>query len=245
MTRVSEELKSNETALESLKDKISDFRRISREFKTQMDSVLKDIDSQAYLATGSGGPITVASQGVEDNGSETMRELAELESVKTLMENSIEPLAEINKAVSTFKELLSDTPTLWPLKGTHGMITTRFGWTIHSFYHVGYLHTGVDIAWGVGTPIVATANGEVAQVGYTDDFGNFVMLKHKYGFNTRYAHLVSATVRKGQKVMRGDIIGYMGSTGLRSASRTRLRGPDELPLHRIRHQRGEAGRKER
>ncbi len=215
MTAVSEELKTNEITLESLKDKISGFRKVSKEFKSQMDSVLKVIDSEASAATGTGGPIpatTIASG--EENASETLRELSELEGMKTLMENSIEPLAEINKAVSTFKDLLSDTPTLWPLKGTHGNITTRYGWTIHPFYHQGYLHTGIDIAWGVGTPVEATANGEVAQVGYTDDLGNYVMLKHKYGFNTKYAHLLSATVRKGQKVNRGDIIGYMGNTGL-------------------------------
>ncbi len=216
ITLVSEELKNNEITLESLKDKIAGIRKVNKEFKSQMDGVLKVIDSQAYLATGTGGPLPTAFiPNGEENGSETLKELAELEGMKTLVENSIEPLAEINKAVSTFKDLLSDTPTLWPLKGTHGVITTRFGWTIHPIYHQGYLHTGIDIAWGgVGTPIRATANGEVSQVGYTDDLGNYVMLKHKYGFNTKYAHLLSVTVRKGSKVNRGDLIGYLGNTGL-------------------------------
>ena len=215
MTKVSDELKTNEATLSSIKDKISDFRRVSKEFKDQMDNLLRMIDSEAASATGTGGPLPLATAPLTDEtSSETLRELSELESMKTLMDNSIEPLSEINKAVATFKELLADTPTLWPLKGTHGNITTRFGWTIHPFYHYGYLHTGIDIAWAAGTPVVATANGEVSQAGYSDDFGNFVLLKHKYGFNTRYAHLMTSTVRKGQKVNRGDIIGYMGSTGL-------------------------------
>jgi murein DD-endopeptidase MepM/ murein hydrolase activator NlpD len=216
ITEVSEELRTNETTLESMKDKISGFRRVSREFKTEMDGILKVIGSQAYLATGTGGPIAgEIFQGADEGEPRIQRELTELENMKTLMENSIEPLAEVNKAVSTFKGLLSDTPTLWPLKGTRGIITTRFGWTTSPPIHVqGYLHTGLDLAWAVGTPIVATANGEVAQVGYSDDLGNYIQLNHKYGFKTKYAHLVSTTVRKGQRVNRGDTIGYMGNTGL-------------------------------
>ncbi len=216
ITEVSEELKAQDSTLESMKDKISGFRRVSKEFKSEMDGILKTIGSQAYLATGTGGPISTDLLAASDEGeSAVQRELSELENMKTLMENSIEPLSEVNKAVSTFKGLLSDTPTLWPLKGTRGIITTRFGWTTSPPVHVqGYLHTGLDLAWGPGTPIVATANGEVAQVGYSDDFGNFITLNHKYGFKTKFAHLVSTAVRKGQRVNRGDVIGYMGNTGL-------------------------------
>ncbi|MCX7039690.1 MAG: M23 family metallopeptidase, partial [Spirochaetes bacterium] len=73
---------------------------------------------------------------------------------------------------------------------------------------------GVDIAWGPGVPIVATANGEVAQTGYSEQLGNYVTLKHKYGFFTKYGHLSGIATRKGAKVNRGDTIGYLGSTGL-------------------------------
>jgi murein DD-endopeptidase MepM/ murein hydrolase activator NlpD len=215
ITKVSEELKVNEATLGSLRDEISGFRTVGKRFKSQMDSILRTIDSEAVRATGTGGPLpSLTVSGAEENGSVTLGELSELESMTTLMENSIEPLGEINKALTTFKEFLADTPTFWPLKGVHGNITTRYGWTIHPFTHQGYLHTGVDISWVVGTPIVATANGEVVQVGYDESFGNFVLLKHKYGFNTRYAHLVAAAVRKNQKVSQGQVIGYLGSTGL-------------------------------
>jgi murein DD-endopeptidase MepM/ murein hydrolase activator NlpD len=214
ITKVSDELKTNETTLESLRDEISGFRKVSKDFKAQMDLVLKTIDSQAYLATGVGGPLSTASLASEDTAPEDMRELSELESMKTLMENSIEPLAEVNKALSSFRKLIADTPTLWPLKGTHGNITTRFGMTIDSLHPNWYLHTGIDIAWAIGTPIVATANGTVYQVGYTEDLGLYITLKHKYGIYTKYGHLSSAIVKKGQKVNRGDVIGASGNSGL-------------------------------
>jgi murein DD-endopeptidase MepM/ murein hydrolase activator NlpD len=85
---------------------------------------------------------------------------------------------------------------------------------VHPFTHIGYLHTGVDIAWGSGVPVVATANGTVRQVGWTDDLGNFVVIEHKYGFFTKYAHLSGFATRTGNKVNRGDTIGYLGNTGL-------------------------------
>jgi murein DD-endopeptidase MepM/ murein hydrolase activator NlpD len=103
---------------------------------------------------------------------------------------------------------------LWPLKGKQGVITTRFGWTINPFTRLGYLHLGVDIAWGMGTPIVAAANGVVVQTGYTDESGNFVAIQHKYGFMTRYFHMVRIATHQGAYVHQGDVIGYLGATGL-------------------------------
>ena len=212
ITKVSDELKTNETTLEGLRDEISGFRKVSKDFETQMDNLLKTIESPAYLATGVGGPLpTIAA---EDTGTESVRELSELESMRTLMENSIEPLSEANKTLTSFKELIADTPTLWPLKGTHGIITTRFGRTSDAIHPNWYFHTGVDIAWAIGTPVLATANGTVWQVGYTEDIGLYITLKHKYGFYTKYGHLSSAIVKKGQTVNRGDVIGASGNSGL-------------------------------
>ncbi len=214
ITRVSQDLQNNETTMENLKDEISGIRKAGRSFKASMDSVMRVIGNQDYLnATGTGG---ISSQFLapEDTAAGSLKELADLKSMTSLMENSVEPLDEINKVLTTYKELLADTPTMWPLKGVRGNITTRFGWTIHPFTHLGYLHTGVDIAWALGTPVEATANGTVVQTGYTEDAGNFIAIQHKYGFTTRYLHLLQIVTRKGNHVNRGDTIGYMGSTGL-------------------------------
>jgi Peptidase family M23 len=215
ITKVSQDLQNNEATMENLKDEISGIRKAGRSFKASMDNVMRVIGSQDYLgAGGAGGVNALYLTPEETDGGGTLRELADLKSMTSLMESSVEPLDEINKVLSTYKELLADTPTMWPLKGVRGNITTRFGWTIHPFTHLGYLHTGVDIAWALGTPVEATANGTVVQTGYTEDAGNFVTIQHKYGFTTRYLHLSSIVTRKGNHVNRGDTIGYLGSTGL-------------------------------
>ncbi|MGO9410626.1 MAG: peptidoglycan DD-metalloendopeptidase family protein [Spirochaetia bacterium] len=214
ITKVSLDLQSNETTMQNLKDEISGIRKAGRSFKASMDNVMSVIGNQDYLSSVSSGGVGASYLAPEDGEVGNLKELADLKSMTSLMESSVEPLDEINKVLSTYKELLADTPTMWPLKGVRGNITTRFGWTIHPFTHLGYLHTGVDIAWALGTPVEATANGTVVQTGYTEDAGNFITIQHKYGFTTRYLHLLEIVTRKGTHVNRGDTIGYVGSTGL-------------------------------
>ena len=78
-----------------------------------------------------------------------------------------------------------------------------------------YIHKGVDIStYRTGDPIVATADGKVAYVGYDASYGNNVIIQHSHGFYTRYGHMQSFKVYKGQKVAQGQVIGYLGATGL-------------------------------
>ena len=149
------------------------------------------------------------------SAADSTRELSDLKTLTSLLGNSTGSLDKVTKVLTAFRDLMANTPTTWPLKGATGIITTRFGWTTNPFTKVGYMHTGVDIAWGVGTPIVATADGTVLQTSYTEDLGNFVTIQHKYGFYTRYAHMSGfAGKHKGDHVNRGDVIGYIGITGL-------------------------------
>ncbi len=214
LTRVSLSLLDSDTAIQGLRDQVSALRKAERGFRVSLQNVRSSISNpDPFTATGTGA---VASQFLapETTSQGSLKELADLKNTTSLMDGSTETLDEIGKMLKTYKELLADTPTLWPLKGVHGIITTRFGWTIHPFTHMGYLHLGVDIAWGMGTPVEAAANGTVLQTGYNDDLGNFVSIQHKYGFTTRYLHMMRVVARKGSHVNRGDIIGYLGTTGL-------------------------------
>jgi hypothetical protein len=220
--RLSLERDANEKTLTSLKDEISSIRTAGRHFKTSMDSVLSAIDSLDKPApTAVNSTNIVASnfpsfpEDATTPGAENVRELSDLKSLTSLLGNSVQSLDSIGKVLTMYNDLLANTPTYWPLKGAQGIITTRFGWTTNPFTKVGYMHTGVDIAWGVGTPIVATADGTVMETSYSADLGNFVTIQHKYGFYTRYAHMSAfAGKHKGDHVNRGDVIGYIGVTGL-------------------------------
>jgi murein DD-endopeptidase MepM/ murein hydrolase activator NlpD len=88
-----------------------------------------------------------------------------------------------------------------------GRVSSGFGWRGREF------HTGVDIPLRIGTPISATASGYVSYVGWKYGYGLVIILDHRYGFSTWYAHLARAIVRVGEKVEKGQIIGYSGATG--------------------------------
>ena len=85
-------------------------------------------------------------------------------------------------------------------------------------YKVKKMHTGIDFAASIGTPIYATADGTVDQVSVKfSGYGKMVEIDHGFGYRTRYAHMHGFAVRSGQNVKRGDLIGYVGNTGMSTA----------------------------
>lgn len=105
---------------------------------------------------------------------------------------------------------LATTPTIWP---TVGWVSSSFGPRIDPFTGRNAMHTGLDIATNLNNPVVATANGVVVQVGFDKYKGNFVIISHGNGFSTEYWHLQKYVVKSGQKVERGQLVGYVGKTG--------------------------------
>lgn len=96
---------------------------------------------------------------------------------------------------------------------TYSRISSPFGERIHPVYGRKSFHKGVDLASPNGTPIYATADGIVAFAGVCNGYGNFIKLNHQNGYKTGYAHMSRMVVSSGAKVKKGDLIGYVGSTG--------------------------------
>lgn len=94
-------------------------------------------------------------------------------------------------------------------------ISADFGYRIHPLYFTKHLHTGMDFATDIGTPVYATADGvvEFAKMGYNGGFGNLVKLDHSFGFRTYYAHLNKIVVTHGSFVKKGQLIAYSGNSG--------------------------------
>lgn len=107
---------------------------------------------------------------------------------------------------------LAATPTLWPIMGR---ITSSFGERLDPFADdsEGEFHRGIDIAAPKGTAIHATGDGVVATAGWGNGYGREVVLNHGHGITTLYAHMASIAVIPGESVTRGQVIGYVGSSG--------------------------------
>jgi murein DD-endopeptidase MepM/ murein hydrolase activator NlpD len=114
---------------------------------------------------------------------------------------------------------LASVPAIQPVSNKQLLaLASGFGLRIHPIYKVKKMHTGIDFAASIGTPIYATADGKVIEVSVKfSGYGKMVEIDHGFGFRTRYAHMHDFAVRPGQQVRRGDLIGYVGNTGLSTA----------------------------
>ncbi len=98
----------------------------------------------------------------------------------------------------------------WPISGG---VSSGYGYRVHPIYGTRRLHTGLDISGGSGTPIAAAKGGTVLSAGWRGGYGNAVVISHGGGITTLYAHQSQMNVSAGQQVGRGDIVGWVGSTG--------------------------------
>lgn len=126
------------------------------------------------------------------------------------LQKTIGKVDEIREYLQAQKDIYVATPKGYPVEGE---ITSRYGKRADPFSGEIQFHTGVDISCNSRTPIRATADGVVSHSGWMGNSGNIVILEHGCGFSTVYAHNRNNAVKVGQKVKRGDIIGYVGSTG--------------------------------
>lgn len=122
---------------------------------------------------------------------------------------------EIDKLVENKEQLLSHTPAIQPVSNKDlTRIASGFGRRIDPVYKTPKMHAGIDFTAPQGTPIYATADGTIAVSGNTGNgYGNHVIINHGYGYETLYGHMVRVKSRGGQVVKRGEIIGWVGSTG--------------------------------
>lgn len=115
------------------------------------------------------------------------------------------------------EEMLASIPAIQPIQNKElTRLASGFGMRIHPIYKIKKMHTGLDFSAPRGTPIYATGAGTVkrAVISYRKTgYGNQVEIDHGFGYVTKYAHMQMLAVKKGQKVKRGDLIGYVGSTG--------------------------------
>lgn len=137
--------------------------------------------------------------------------------ISAIREESYKRLAsfqEISWYISNQRSLYHATPTVWP---TEGQITSLFGYRFDPVARpdgeTGEFHQGIDIANNPDTLIYATADGTVRLAGWSHGYGQMVLIDHGYGVTTLYGHTSKSLVKAGDRISRGQVIAYMGTTG--------------------------------
>jgi murein DD-endopeptidase MepM/ murein hydrolase activator NlpD len=201
---INAELEANRTMLSQMSRMDSQFRKL-----------LKLGDRKKVFELGVGGPTEEDSNRFSGLLQEKNDEL--MDKVQTTLKDTHQAVAqqeasfkEINLFLGKQRSILAAKPSIWPVKG---WITSGFGLRVSPLSGERGRHMGVDIANETNTPIHATADGMVIYAGWEAGYGKAVVVEHGYGYSTRYGHCARIEASVGQEVKRGQVIGYLGSTG--------------------------------
>ena len=202
--------------LDRLRDETTLLLREARSFENSLQEALSSIGSDLNRQTSqSQGGDLGSFFNMRETPEGVLQEADDLRRLSAYLNSASGPIQEIGSMLKNQSTLHAEIPSIWPIKGDLGHISMYFGQNKNPFSGQYYIHKGIDIStYRSGDPVVTTADGQVVTIDYAEDFGNYVIIRHKHGYYTRYAHLLSARVRLGQRVQQGDVIGYIGNTGL-------------------------------
>lgn len=193
------ELASQITSLQSAVDDIGVRARSDPEAERAIARLPARLRSRAM--GGASLPAPMLGDAFSENAFGVMRDLL------TVIERR---LASVRTDVDKRQALVSATPSMWPIAG---WISSDFGNRRDPFTGETAFHPGLDISADHGAPVHAPADGVVESAAYNGNYGNLITLDHGFGLLTRYGHLSRYAVYVGQQIRRGDVIGYVGSTG--------------------------------
>jgi murein DD-endopeptidase MepM/ murein hydrolase activator NlpD len=212
---------------DDLKDNYAVMNERVAQLELQMDE-LENRDNNVYRSIFEAQPIPDSAR-VKDmevkKEIKLVQSLGETELVKTttLQLNNLsmrlafmsKSYTDIEAMVKNKEKLLEAIPAIQPVSNRDlTRVASGFGNRIDPVYKVQKFHAGLDFTAPMGTPIYATADGIVRLATYNPGgYGNHVIINHGYGYETLYGHMVRIKARQGQSVKRGEVIGYVGSTG--------------------------------
>lgn len=194
-----------EVSTEHLSNRVASLQ----DFVTKL-SVMAGIDTEipSGASGGIGGSTEDDSIPSEDNAYLRVRETL------NQMASDMTSLEEKSQILERFYEdntlMLASTPSIWPVRG---YLSSSFGVRKDPFTGQREMHQGIDISTLIGRPIVSPAEGTVIFATRRGGYGNVVVLDHGFGIMTRYGHLSRYNVSAGKRVKRGEVIGYVGSSG--------------------------------
>ena len=221
----------NEKILRNQNERLRDrYRQLNDQIKTMQQEMaeLEKRDNTVYRAIFEANPIPDSARAselekqLEITSIESMRDNELVSSITSTMNNLSNRIGvqktsyvELDGLLKNKEQLLSHTPAIQPVSNKDlNRVASGFGYRVDPVYKTIKFHAGLDFAAPQGTPIYATADGTVTTAGNSGNgYGNHVVINHGYGYETLFGHMVRVKARVGQRVKRGEIIGWVGSTG--------------------------------
>lgn len=139
------------------------------------------------------------------------RTVTNITMLQEMIPKRTEEMVQLKESVLEHKRELAATPSIWPARGR---VSSEFGPRRSPFSGRQEFHDGIDIAASRGTPVYATADGKVTESSYRRGIGNVIIIDHGYGYQTLYGHLSGFVASSGDQVVKGQLIGYVGNTGM-------------------------------
>jgi len=201
------------TEIERLRQENQELRSVNTSFESDvrhLQEKLADYEDRTLELAIVAGLDPEADGGEAGVGGGTSDEPAALDRLAVRAERLDGTLDQVESQLKEQMRWISATPAITPAKG---ILTSGFGVRRDPITHGRAFHAGLDIAAAPGAPVHATADGVVTRAGRNGGLGKAVYLSHGYGVSTRYGHMSKLAVKAGQRVQRGDVIGYVGSTG--------------------------------
>jgi murein DD-endopeptidase MepM/ murein hydrolase activator NlpD len=191
-----------DASLAELKDQVTDFENKSYKF-----ALMAGVEDLPGANDGAGGSDFGGTAASVPSVNYLRQQLTQLRERTQALRGSYSVLEKVYEDQSL---LLASTPSILPVKGILGH---GFGWRRDPFTGQREFHKGVDISAPTGRKVMAPADGIVVKVSRIRGYGRVIYLSHGNGITTRYGHMSEFNVKLGQRIERGDIIGFVGSTG--------------------------------
>lgn len=206
---------------ELLKKKMDQVQLVLNELQDRDDNIYRVIFEAEPIPSsirqaGFGGSDRYSNLEGYDN-SELMKETTErLDKITKQLYIQSKSFDEVVKLAKNKKQMLASLPAIMPLNNKDlKHLPSGYGWRTHPIYKTQEFHPGMDFTAEQGTPIYATGDGTIERAdANAQGYGNHVVINHGYGYQTLYGHMSRMAVKPGQKIKRGDLIGYVGSTGM-------------------------------
>lgn len=197
------------------KEEINKLHEIFQKFKPEItylysltpDSNIDSLWAKGGIPNTSPNPASESTTG--EQGAPSI-ELLNVQEVRQELETTKDIVKKIKNFLNYRKKIIENTPSVWPVDG---YIVSRYGYRNSPYTFETEFNFGIDIEAFPGSEIRATAPGNINEIKWDPDLGLTVSVRHKYGFITSYSHCQRVSVEPGQKVLKGEVIGYVGRTG--------------------------------